>query len=287
MPLPRPARKRTRARLRLRLWASAAGAPQKSLADIARMPALHRYYLDDCRPSGPRAYGASSSACPLGCIAISSHCSSKTRLLLTHHSSLAGAGCAWRVCGRGARAEVGVRRWAWTLVARGWLQQSWPPRRGRTCTWSPTAGPPRWPPPPARPDRAAWHAMASVIRGRNWRDDLVRVAKTRKLLKLLNAEAGMPTITEVRECFASRPLGTPHPRRVTRVNGALDGRGGGGRDHRAPAAPRGRPRGGSAWSSTLVCPLHRSRPSPFAMPTSRAFLPRRAKRPSTGGGTAC
>ena len=34
---------------------------------------LHRYYLDyDFRPSGPRAYGASSSACPPGCIAISS-----------------------------------------------------------------------------------------------------------------------------------------------------------------------------------------------------------------------
>ena len=34
---------------------------------------LHRYYVDyDCRPSAPRAYGASSSACPLGCIAISS-----------------------------------------------------------------------------------------------------------------------------------------------------------------------------------------------------------------------
>ena len=35
---------------------------------------FHRYSLDyDCRPSGPRAsYGASSSACPLGCRAISS-----------------------------------------------------------------------------------------------------------------------------------------------------------------------------------------------------------------------
>ncbi len=64
--------------------------------DIA-VTTLHRYSLDyDCRPSGPRAYGSSSSACPLRCIAISSHCSSKRAC-----SSL-------------------VARWRWLRVAGVW-----------------------------------------------------------------------------------------------------------------------------------------------------------------------
>ena len=50
-------------------------APQLRLLEVVRRRRLDGlvlgYYLDYdcyCRPSGPRAYGASSSACPLGCI---------------------------------------------------------------------------------------------------------------------------------------------------------------------------------------------------------------------------
>ena len=54
-------------------------APQLRLLEVVRRRRLDGlglgYYIDYdcyCRLSGPRAYGASSSACPLGCIAISS-----------------------------------------------------------------------------------------------------------------------------------------------------------------------------------------------------------------------
>ena len=39
---------------------------------LSELSSLTPVLFPDCRPSGPRTYGASSSACPLGCIAISS-----------------------------------------------------------------------------------------------------------------------------------------------------------------------------------------------------------------------
>ena len=60
-----------RVRARLRRLALCEARANYTLHSLTPVPP--RYSLDyDCRPSGPRAYGASSSACPLGCIAISS-----------------------------------------------------------------------------------------------------------------------------------------------------------------------------------------------------------------------
>ena len=73
-PLPAaPARRGAVLEVRPRTHARARGASSKRPNPQQPSDIFTPYYLDyDCRPSGPRAYGASSSACPLGCIAISS-----------------------------------------------------------------------------------------------------------------------------------------------------------------------------------------------------------------------
>ena len=81
---------------------------------FSQLGSLHRYYLDyDCRPSGPRANGTSSSACPLGCIAISSGVRSSIVSILLYVStkgprrcSPRATPCVWRWVGRAFHASV-------------------------------------------------------------------------------------------------------------------------------------------------------------------------------------